>query len=144
MKTKEKYVEIYIRRMDELYEEGREQDAEDPGYYATMKFEEIANTDEVVGYYVVLHGENAFKTWSRNTEGIKMTEQDKEVDKILYELYGAERIVTISLNPKPKNSNTIWIQAGRDNAAECIQAGIRMMPDELRITKELFGLFAVK
>lgn len=58
------------------------------------------------------------------------------------------RTVTISLNPQPEGFeyelSQIWIQAKEDNVAEYIKSGIKMMPDELRIEKELFGLFAVK
>ena len=54
---------------------------------ATGIFEESADADEVAGYYVVYHGDDALKDWAANTEGIVMTKQDTVVDSILKDLY---------------------------------------------------------
>lgn len=54
---------------------------------ATEIFEETVNAEEVVGYYIYFHGNSALKVWMSNTEGIKFTDQDREIDRILKELY---------------------------------------------------------
>lgn len=57
-------------------------------------FENTANPEQVVGYYLVYYGEEAYKQWSENTSGKKLSEQDKEIDAILSSLcqkeYGYE------------------------------------------------------
>ena len=85
--TKQEYADIYINTMNELVDKWKD----DPNYdgtQATYEFDEIANAPEIVGYYVYNEKENALKQWLTNTEGIEMTEQDKEVTRILEELYG--------------------------------------------------------
>ena len=54
---------------------------------ANSIFEESATADEVTGYYIVLHGDNAFKDWRNNIEGIILSAQDKEIDYNLEQLY---------------------------------------------------------
>ena len=61
--------------------------SEDPGYDATISFDQNANAEEIVGYYLVLHSEDPFRIWLNNVEGIELSEQDKEVTKILGNLY---------------------------------------------------------
>ena len=81
------YTEIYINRWEECLEEARKENAQDVGEIATYIFEESCNAEEVVGYYLVNHGEDALKDWKENTDGIKMNNQDLEVDRILTELF---------------------------------------------------------
>lgn len=76
------YVDIFNKKYDKcLEEENYDTDL------AIENFEETSNTEEVVGYYIMYHKEHALKYWLCNTNGIKMSKQDKEVDKILKELF---------------------------------------------------------
>ena len=86
MKNRSYYESIYENRMDEIYREMLEEDVEDIGYACTIEFDETANAEEVVGYYLVNEGTNALKQWMENIEGIELTEQDKEVTRLLEEL----------------------------------------------------------
>ena len=86
MKNRSYYELKYESRMDEIYREMLEEDLEDIDYACTIEFDETANAEEVVGYYLVNEDTNAFKQWMENIEG--MTEQDKEVTQILKELDG--------------------------------------------------------
>ncbi|MBQ4523409.1 MAG: hypothetical protein IJA10_10750 [Lachnospiraceae bacterium] len=81
------YIEVYNKKWDECLEEAKKENAKDIGETTTYIFEESCNAEEVVGYYLVYHGEDALKDWRTNTEGIKMSVQDLEVDKILTELF---------------------------------------------------------
>lgn len=83
MKNKEYYKAKYNKKWKECYLEAVENGSKDPGYDATISFEQNANAEEIVGYYLVLHSEDPFKTWLSNIEGINLSEQDKEVTKIL-------------------------------------------------------------
>lgn len=53
---------------------------------ATEIFEELANAEQVVGYYICFYNEYALKTWLMNIVGFDLTEQDKEVTRLLEEL----------------------------------------------------------
>ena len=86
MKNKEYYKVKYIKKWEECYLKAVENGSEDPGYDATISFEHDANAEEIVGYYLLLH-KDPFKTWLNNIEGINLSEQDKEVTKILGNLY---------------------------------------------------------
>lgn len=79
---KQKYIDIYNRRMEELLVE-----CDGDMDTVTELFEETATVDEVVGYYIVWHEEYALSDWLDNIDGIELTEQDKEVDRKLKELY---------------------------------------------------------
>lgn len=85
--TKQEYADLYDKRMEELVNKWENTPGYD-GTQATYEFDETANTEEIVGYYVFNEGENALKTWKINTENIQMNEQDKNVTSILEELYG--------------------------------------------------------
>ena len=58
----------------------------------------------------------------------------------------ADKIVTVSQNEAPKDlpNNHVWITV-RERAltANYIMSAIRMLPDKLVISSELFGLFRV-
>ena len=86
MKNRSYYESIYENRMDEIYREMLEEEVEDIDYACTMEFDETANAEEVVGYYLVNEGTNALKQWLENIDGIDLSEQDKEVTKILKKL----------------------------------------------------------
>ena len=80
------YIEAYNKKWDKCLKEAERENAKDVGEIATYIFEESANANEVVGYYLVYHKENALKDWKANTDGINMNEQDLEVDRILTQL----------------------------------------------------------
>ena len=86
MKNREYYVLKYEDRMDEIYRELRDTDVEDIGYACTMEFDQTANAEEVVGYYLINYEWNPLEAWLDNIEGIDLTEQDNEVTRILEEL----------------------------------------------------------
>lgn len=86
MKNRSYYELKYESRMDEIYREMLEEDLEDINYACTIEFDETANAEEVVGYYLVNESTNALKQWLENIDGIDLTEQDKEVTKILKKL----------------------------------------------------------
>ena len=86
MKNRSYYESIYENRMDEIYREMLEEDVEDINYAMTMEFDETANAEEIVGYYLVNEGTNALQQWLDNIDGIDLSEQDKEVTKILKKL----------------------------------------------------------
>lgn len=83
MKSKRYYVEKYNKRWSKCFDEASESGSEDSGYDATILFDETANAEEIVGYYLVHHAENPLKDWLNNIKGINLSEQDKEVTAIL-------------------------------------------------------------
>lgn len=91
MKDKTYYTDIFNKKWDVCLKEAEKDIKENGGKadiitdVATEIFEETANVEEVVGYYIVYHKDSALKDWLGNTEGINFTEQDKEVDRILKE-----------------------------------------------------------
>lgn len=86
MKDRNYYVLKYEDRMDEIYRELRDSDVEDIDYACTMEFDQTANAEEVVGYYLTNYEWNPLKAWLENIEGIDLTEQDKEITRLLEEL----------------------------------------------------------
>ena len=85
--SKEFYIEAYSKKWDECLKEAERKNAKDVSEAATYIFEETANANEIVGYYLVYDRENALKDWKSNTDGINMSEQDLEVDRILTQLF---------------------------------------------------------
>lgn len=91
--NKKYYVNAFNKKWDDCLKQARKDIEENNGTFdivteiATEIFEETANAEEVVGYYIVYHNESALKDWEVNTEGVNFTEQDKEIDRILRELY---------------------------------------------------------
>lgn len=81
------YVNKYFDKWNALYAKALMDEADDPCGTATMEFEECCNTEEVVGYYLVYHKEFALQDWIDNTAGIEMTARDKEIDRILKDLF---------------------------------------------------------
>lgn len=86
MKNRDYYVQKYEDRMDELYRELKAEGVEDIDYACTMEFDQTANAEEVVGYYLINYEWNPLKGWLENTENIELTSQDEEVTRILKEL----------------------------------------------------------
>lgn len=87
MKNRSYYESKYESRMDEIYREMKEEGVEDIDYACTIEFDQTANAEEVVGYYLVNESDNALIRWRENTENIEMTEQDKVVTEILEQLF---------------------------------------------------------
>ena len=91
IKSKEYYVQKYEERMDEIYRELKYEhnvpnNEIDEAY--TIKFDDTCLTEEVVGYYIVNYEWGPLKGWLENLQIVKNpTEQDKEVTKILTELF---------------------------------------------------------
>lgn len=92
---KEYYEEIWNRFWDRCLDSAKAELSElgiDPSMdlvidTATEIFEESANAEQIAGYYIVYHKEDALKDWKTNTEGIRFSEKDNEIDKILEALY---------------------------------------------------------
>lgn len=82
MKDKEYYIAQYNNKWNECLSESNSDVDE-----AMDAFNECANDEEVVGYYIVYHQEDALRDWKDNTDGKQMTEQDLEVDKMLKQLF---------------------------------------------------------
>lgn len=93
MKDKTYFTEIFNKKWDACLKEAEKEIKENSGNadiitdVATEIFEETANAEEIVGYYIMYHKDSALRDWLDNTKGINFTEQDAEVDKILKELY---------------------------------------------------------
>ena len=86
--TKKDYADLYNKKI--LYLVGEYDDPDE----ATEQFEKTASVEEVVGYYVFNEGDWALKQWLINTEGIVMTDRDREIERILEELYPYKYEVT--------------------------------------------------
>ena len=109
MTEKEYYIEKYNKRWNECLEETSKSESNDHGYDATILFDETANAEEVVGYYLVNHMKNPLRDWLNNIEGIKLNEQDKEITRILkrletrvYKAFRMEEIICLE-SKKQKN-----------------------------------------
>ena len=99
--AKKKWEEVLLDEIKEFEEEGFVKSEKEEGLWihptlnkkvhpadtATETYDSVLNAEEVVGYYLWLHEENALRDWQENTARIQFTEQDKEVDRILKELY---------------------------------------------------------
>ena len=91
---KEYYQKLYDEKYDKLLEDAKNDGCPDPEQEANEAFNESATAEEVVGYYIEWHGNEAFKDWVENSQfyererGEAPSEQDREVTRILGELYG--------------------------------------------------------
>ena len=86
MKDTTYYQQKYENTMDAIYRALQEADVQNSDYVCTLVFDETANAEEIVGYYLSDGLTTALKRWQENTEHIEMTEQDREVTRILTEL----------------------------------------------------------
>lgn len=91
-KKKQSYVEIYNQKWNKCLREANQEKRETGcrlaiSDIATEIFEKTANAEEVVGYYIVYHKENALQDWLENTKGLTLSEQDRNVQRILKALY---------------------------------------------------------
>ncbi len=87
IKTRQYYKQAYNKRMEEITAEVRKSGSADYKYDASIEFDQTANTNEVVGYYLVNEGDNAYEVWCMNTAHLtELTQQDKDVTGILKHL----------------------------------------------------------
>lgn len=93
MKTKEYYEKVWTNFWKECLEKAKkelEEDEMDLGYLqdtATEIFEETANAEQIIGYYIYFHKDWALKDWLENTNELNFSKQDKEIDRELKRLY---------------------------------------------------------
>ena len=84
------YIRKYEDRMDEIYRELKyEHNISDNEIdeNCTMEFDQTANAEEIVGYYLVNYEYNPLGSWLENLKWVdKVTEQDNDVTAILTEL----------------------------------------------------------
>lgn len=86
--NKQYYILKYEDRMDEIYRELKESNVEDIDYACTMEFDQTANAEEIVGYYLINYEWNPLKEWLENLQyAPEITEQDKEVTRILEKFF---------------------------------------------------------
>lgn len=90
-KSKEYYIQKYEERMDEIYKELKykhnipENKIDEQ---CTYEFDQTANAEEIVGYYIVNYEWDPLKGWLENLQFVKnITPQDEEVTEILTNLY---------------------------------------------------------
>lgn len=92
---RKRYIELYERFYTECMYEAVEEwqvcffpsntSVED---VANQFFEEQALAEHIVGYYLSIYRDNALRVWRANVENKELTEQDKEVERILCDLVG--------------------------------------------------------
>jgi len=96
-KDKEHYQKLYDEKYDKLLEQAKNDGLNDPEAWANNTFDEDATPEEVVGYYLVWHGDEAFEDWMENLRfyqsksGIispAKKEHDEKVTKLLEKLFG--------------------------------------------------------
>ena len=98
---KEYYIDLYNKAYDRFLEQAKKDGSANPEDTANELFDETANAGEVVGCYLVYHGDDAYKDWMENlnfyTERSREKQeefppikkaQDEEVTKILAKLCG--------------------------------------------------------
>ena len=97
---KQYYLDKYNRLFDECLIEAGEESPHDVTAGANTLFEEYASAEHIVGYYIHNYGDDALKEWEKNLSYAKErwgkeSEQDKEVSKILKELYPQQKKETV-------------------------------------------------
>lgn len=91
--TKEDYKRVFEEAVKKEFESIKnefdsEEYARDVAYDSVIQ---TANTEEVVGYYITYYEDDALKQWINDMKGIELQGQDKEIQKVLYELYGMNK-----------------------------------------------------
>ena len=88
--TKQDYIQKYENRMDEIYKELKYEHHipdNEIDEQCTYEFDQTANAEEIVGYYIINYEGGPLKGWLENLQWREnLTEQDKEVTRILTEL----------------------------------------------------------
>ena len=87
---KQFFVDAYNAKSEKLTESFTSGGAVSPSYEAKVSFDEYANADELVGYYISHYGDDAFKTWltSSTRPNAMIADKVSEVTRILKNLYG--------------------------------------------------------
>jgi hypothetical protein len=87
--NKKNFIDIFQNKWEECMKEAKENKTADNDISAVAMdiFNENANAEEVVGYYLTYYGEEAMETWRENVKYVDMNPQDKEVDKLLTILF---------------------------------------------------------
>ena len=78
---KQYYIDRYNKFFDELDENLSSEERD-------QMFEEQAGYEEIVGYYLVVHGDRAYNQWLENVYGKGETEQDIKIGRTLAYLCG--------------------------------------------------------
>ena len=107
-KFKDKYAKCEKEVRNEAWQEGVEYDSS----YAQERFDEECNAEDIVGYYINYEGDDALKTWRENIEGRVITDEIREVTRILEYLYDSETyalsakdILSVLVASMPKDSS---------------------------------------
>ena len=97
VESKEYYIEAYNKTYDECLSDAKKlaeiEYVFDIYEVSDIMFDDYATAEAVVGYYLIYHKSNPLKDWTYNlnfyTEShkTKETEMDKEVTRILTELF---------------------------------------------------------
>jgi hypothetical protein len=89
--TKQDYIQKYKKRMDEIYKELKYEHHipdNEIDEQCTYEFDQTANAEEIVGYYIINYEGGPLKRWLENLQWREdLSEQDKEVTRVLTELY---------------------------------------------------------
>ena len=85
-KFKDKIAKCEEEERNNAHQEGVEYDSS----FAHERFDEDCNAEEIVGYYIYYYGDDALKTWRDNIEGRVITDEIREVTRILEYLYTSE------------------------------------------------------
>nr|WP_297765800.1 hypothetical protein [uncultured Butyrivibrio sp.] len=106
-KDKNYYMRMYDKTYDKLLEQAKADNLPDPEAWANDTFNDGATAEEVVGYYLVWHGDDAFKDWmenltfyTENQKDIPLSKKahDEEVTRILSKLFNQMWITDIVWN----------------------------------------------
>ena len=84
------YIKRYEDKLDKCISEAKESmkklydDLDDKCIQEAVEhFEETANAEEVVGYYLSHYGDDAYKAWEDNTSNIELNDEHKSIGEIL-------------------------------------------------------------
>ena len=90
VKGKRDYVRLYRQKWKRcLAEEHGDTEAADENFEDSEL--STVNAGEVAGYYIAVYGDDALVCWKSNTQYKMLSEQDREVDRILGDLYRQDR-----------------------------------------------------
>jgi len=85
-KFKDKIAKCEEEERNNAHQEGVEYDSS----FAKERFDEECNAEEIVGYYINYYEDDALKTWRENIEGRVITDEIRDVTRILEYLYTSE------------------------------------------------------
>lgn len=92
------YLDKYLRSLKRIEKEVKEGKYENNISLSEI-FDEIADAEEIAGFYIYNEEENALKAWNMNTAHItEPTEQDKEVSRILSTLFAENKKMSVFEN----------------------------------------------